>query len=213
LSLAVTLVDYGMGNLRSVARALEHVGATVEVSADPTVLARAACVALPGVGAFGEAARRLQDGGLWEPLRAYLAEDRPFLGICLGMQLLYEESDEHGRHAGLAVFPGAVRRLPDGLVKVPHIGWNRVHPRPAAEAPLAAVMFGGIEPGTHFYYDQSYCCPDTPPACATTEYGVPLAAAAARGRVWACQFHPEKSQAAGLRLLANFLAATAAVPA
>ncbi len=200
------VVDYGMGNLRSVTKALERVGARVEVSDDPAVVAAADALVLPGVGAFGEATRRLRQGGLWDAVAGHLASGRPFLGICLGMQLLYEESEEHGRHAGLGVFPGAVRRLPDGRVKVPHIGWNRLAP---AATPEARAFFAGVPEGAYAYYDQSFYCPADGPVAATTEYGVTLAAAAARGRVWAAQFHPEKSQAVGLRLLANFVAAAA----
>ena len=205
----IVVVDYGMGNLRSVAKALEHVGAAVSVSADPSAVAGARQLVLPGVGAFGEAVRRLREGGLWDAVVEHLASGRPFLGICLGMQLLYETSEEHGRHAGFGVFPGAVRRLPDDRVKVPHIGWNQVAP---CETPEARAFFAGVEPGAYVYYDQSFYCPADGPVAATTEYGVTLAAAAARGAVWAAQFHPEKSQAVGLRLLSNFVASSVEVP-
>ena len=203
----IVVVDYGMGNLRSVAKALEHVGASVLVTADPQRVADAPSVVLPGVGAFGQATRRLRDRGLWAALAAYLATGRPFLGICLGMQLLYEESEEHGQGEGLGVFPGAVRRLPDDRVKVPHIGWNTVTP---TSTPEAQAWFAGVPAGSYVYYDQSYHCPPDGPVAALTTYGVPIAAAAARGAVWAAQFHPEKSQAVGLRLLSNFVSGGAA---
>ena len=202
----IAIVNYGMGNLASVRRAFEDIGAEVTIANHPAALYDVDRIILPGVGAFGEATRRLRASGLWDALGAYLASGRPFLGICLGMQLLYEESEEHGSHAGLGVFPGVVRRLPDGRVKVPHIGWNTIAP---AATPEARAFFSGVAGGAYVYYDQSYACPPEGPCAATTEYGVTIAAAAARGAVWAAQFHPEKSQAVGLRLLANFVAAAA----
>jgi glutamine amidotransferase len=195
----ITIVDYGMGNLRSVEKALLKVGAPARVSSRPEEVEAAERLVVPGVGAFGQAMERLRATGLDRAILAALERGAAYLGICLGMQMLFEESEEHGRHRGLGVLPGRVRRLPS-TVKVPEVGWNQV--RAAAPDPL----FEGIPDQRFFYFDQSFYCEPADPAdlLAETEYGLCYASAVRRGRVRAVQFHPEKSQAHGLRLLQNF---------
>lgn len=204
----IAIVDYGMGNLRSVEKALHKLGHPAAVTADPEAISRAERVILPGVGAFGAAMGALSapvpgDGALAEAVRAVVAAGRPFLGICLGMQLLLDESDELGRHAGLGIIPGVVRRLDtggDASLKVPHMGWNTLRfPRPSP-------LLTGLEEGTRVYFVHSYVCrPEDPEVvAATSEHGGEFCAAFSRGSVHATQFHPEKSGAAGLRILENF---------
>jgi glutamine amidotransferase len=199
----LTIVDYGSGNLRSVQKAFERIGAAARITADPTAVAAAPVLVLPGVGAFGDAITSLRDRGLIEPILAHLDADRPFLGICMGLQLLFETGWEGGRHEGLGVLAGDVGRfeVPVGL-KVPHMGWNTVSWRPGL-GPAAAVG-----PDAHYYFVHSYHARPRDPAvvAAEADYGGPFCAAVRRGRLWATQFHPEKSQQAGLRLLTAFLA-------
>ncbi len=195
--LAVTrlaVLDFGMGNLRSVAKALERVGATVDVTR--RVPADADALVVPGQGAFGSCLVNL--GPQKDAIAAWIGDGRPFLGICLGLQILFESSQEGGG-PGLGAFDGKVVRFPDGL-KIPHIGWNEV--RPARDAPL----FDGIEPGARFYFCHSFY-PDAATAVvsATSGYGVEFCCAVWRENVHAVQFHPEKSGDHGLALLANFL--------
>jgi glutamine amidotransferase len=205
----IAVIDYGMGNLRSVSKALEHVapGAQVAVTSDPVVVARAERVVFPGQGAMPDCMRELDAFGLRQAVLD-AAVQKPFLGICIGLQMLFDRSEE-GDTPGLGVFPGAVRRFPasamyevDGTrLKVPHMGWNRV-------AQVARhALWQGIEDGGRFYFVHSYYADPRDPACAAgrTEYGVPFTAAIARANIFAVQFHPEKSQAHGLRLLANFV--------
>jgi glutamine amidotransferase len=199
----VALVNYGMGNLGSVRRALEELHADVVIAAHPAALADANRIVLPGVGAFGEAMARLRSGRWVEMLRQLVAEGRPLLGVCLGMQLLATSSEENGLHQGLDLVAGRVRRL-DALgctLRIPHVGWNDVRFRD--DAPL----FARIPQDTDFYFVHSYAFePDVPgDVCATTTYGAPLAAAVARGGVFGTQFHPEKSSIAGRQILSNFL--------
>jgi glutamine amidotransferase len=204
---AIGVVDYGMGNLRSVSKALESLGFRNVVSGDAGELSRCRGIVFPGVGAFRDCIGNVARQGLLPFLREYLASGRPFLGICVGMQLLFAESEEFGRHEGIGFFPGKVVRFPADMrmpggqaLKVPHMGWNGVEI--LAEHPVLR----GIPSGTYFYFVHSYyAAPENPAdtACRTT-YGVPFAAAVARGNRIAVQFHPEKSQAAGLRLLGNF---------
>ncbi len=204
---AIGVVDYGMGNLRSVGKALESLGFPVVVSGDASELSACRGIVLPGVGAFRDCMGNVVRQGLLPFLREYLASDRPFLGICVGMQLLFAESEEFGRHEGIGFFPGKVVRFaPDmpaaggGVLKVPHMGWNDV------EVTADHPALRGISSGTYFYFVHSYhAAPEDAGsvACRST-YGVPFAAAVCRGNRFAVQFHPEKSQAAGLRLLGNF---------
>ena len=198
---AVTLIDYGMGNLASVAKALERVGAHVSVTADAAIARRAGAMVLPGVGAFGEAAARLDRSGLGQAVAGRIAAGAPVLGICLGLQLLFDGSDE-GEGAGLGVFAGRVVRLPTTL-KVPQIGWNELQVRPAGRR-LAA----GLPAPAYVYFVHSYCVRPAEPAivAATTDYGGEVVAAVARDKVWAVQFHPEKSSSTGLAMLAAFVA-------
>jgi glutamine amidotransferase len=198
----VTIVDYGSGNLRSVQKAFERLGAEARITDDPQVVADAARLVLPGVGSFGDAMRELRSRCLVEPIVAHLRADRPFLGICMGLQLLFETGWEGGRQAGLGILAGEVTRfdLPAGM-KVPHMGWNTVDWR-GADSRRASVG-----DGNHFYFVHSYCArpDDESVVAATTDYGGPFCAAVARGRLLATQFHPEKSQDAGMRLLRSFL--------
>ena len=191
----VAVLDFGMGNLRSVAKALERVGASVEVTAD--VPRAADALVVPGQGAFGSCLVNLGPAGR-DAIAAWIAGGRPYLGICLGFQVLFESSQEGGG-PGLGVFEGKVVRFPDGP-KIPHIGWNEV--RPAGSAPI----FDGIADGTRFYFCHSYY-PEAQPdvVAATSDYGVIFPCAARRENIQAVQFHPEKSGDAGLALLSNFV--------
>jgi glutamine amidotransferase len=199
----IAIVDYGMGNLGSVQKALERVGATAVVTSDPAVLDTAQGVVLPGVGAFGDAMANLRARRLLEPVLRQVKEDKPLLGICLGMQLLFDESEEMGRHRGLGLLPGQVVRFPEGTLKVPHVGWNQL--RMADRRPEMALL-EGIADGAHAYFVHSYYVVPGEPAdvLATTEYGLEFASMVGRGTVVGAQFHPEKSQEVGLRLLRNF---------
>ena len=197
----IAIVDYGVGNLRSVQKALERVGATAVVSRDPAALDGARGVVLPGVGAFGDGMDHLCRQGLVEPLLRQVAADKPLLGICLGMQLLFDESEEMGCHRGLGLLPGRVVRFPESDLKVPHIGWNQL--RFTTHRLLASIPDGAYAYFVHSFYP----LPDEPgDVLATTEYGIEFASVVGRGRVWGAQFHPEKSQEVGLQLLANFAA-------
>jgi glutamine amidotransferase len=197
----IAVIDYGRGNLGSVQKALGRLGMKAVVTQDPRAVAAARAVVLPGDGAFHDAMSSLAALSLLEPLKAVLAEGRPFLGICLGYQLLFTESEEFGQGKGLDIIPGAVRRFPAGL-KVPHMGWNQVEHR----GDLA--LFDGIPSGAHFYFVHSYYPDTADPSlrAATCTYGVTFPAAVERGPLFATQFHPEKSQRWGLRLLENFAA-------
>jgi glutamine amidotransferase len=197
----IAVIDYGRGNLGSVENALERLGMRAVVTQDPRVIEDARALVLPGDGAFHDAMSNLQSLGLLEPLKAALDDGRPFLGICLGYQLLFTESEEFGQGKGLDVIPGTVRRFPGGL-KVPHMGWNTVEHR------SDLCIFDGIPSGAHFYFVHSYYPSATDPSlpAATCTYGVTFPAAVGRGTLFATQFHPEKSQRWGLRLLENFAA-------
>ena len=197
----IAVIDYGRGNLGSVENALGRLGMRAVVTQDPRVIEDARALVLPGDGAFHDAMGNLQSLGLLEPLKAALDEGRPFLGICLGYQLLFTESEEFGQGKGLDVIPGTVRRFPGGL-KVPHMGWNTVEHRGDLR------IFDGIPSGAHFYFVHSYYPSATDPSlsAATCTYGVTFPAAVGRGTLFATQFHPEKSQRWGLKLLENFSA-------
>jgi len=197
----IAVVDYGRGNLGSVQQAFARLGLEAVVTEDPRVVDRAEAVVLPGDGAFHDAMDTLGRLGLLDSLREAVTGTRPFLGICLGYQLLFTESEEFGHGKGLDVIPGAVRRFPPGL-KVPHMGWNQVEHR--GDCPL----FAGIPSGAHFYFVHSYFPETADPTLrvATCTYGVTFPAAVSRGALFATQFHPEKSQRWGLRMLENFAA-------
>lgn len=196
-SLPVTVVDTGVGNLGNLLRALGHLGATAELSADPSRVAQARCLVLPGVGAFRPPRERLR-GPLEVALREALATDAALLGICVGYQLLFERSREFGETDGLGLLQGVVEALPTSLA-LPHIGWNRLHPtRPSP-------LFEGLEAGVYFYFVHSFAPLVSADSLAITHHGADFVAAAGRARVFGCQFHPEKSGEAGLRLLSNFL--------
>ena len=198
----IAVVDYGMGNLRSVAKALEAIGEEPRITSSAEDLRAASHIVLPGVGAFGQCAANLHATGLVDTLTEEVRErGKPFLGICVGMQLLVERSEEGGDQRGLGWFPGVVRRFePSADRKVPHMGWNDVVADPAAP------MFAGIRHRV-FYFVHSYFVDFTQqPAAATCDYGCAFPAAITAGNIWAVQFHPEKSQQNGLKLLKNFVA-------
>ena len=194
------IVDYGAGNLRSVARAVARAGYEPLVTSEPAAVERAEVVILPGVGAAADTMSNLTRCGLVEPIRQYIAGGRPFLGVCMGMQALFSVSEEGGEHHCLGILPGRVRRLPDGL-KVPHMGWNSVRQR------LPHPVFEGIADGAFFYFVHSYYPDpeDRSVVAGETSYGLTFAAVVATANIVATQFHPEKSGEAGLRLYDNFL--------
>ena len=198
----VTIVDYGSGNLRSVQKACERLGAEATITSDANRVGEAAILILPGVGAFGDAMRELRSRSLVEPIQRHLAADKPFLGICMGLQLLFETGLEGGQHQGLAALPGDVVRFEiDPSLKVPHMGWNRVAWR--NDGPLRE----DARSSSYFYFVHAYHPRPAEPSyvCGTADYGGEFCAAVARGRLLATQFHPEKSQQAGLRVIDAFL--------
>lgn len=196
----IAIIDYGTGNLRSVQKAFERVGAETVVTSDPSHIAEAQGVVLPGVGAFGDAMENLRRAGLDGAVLRAIEEGRPFLGICLGMQILFEEGEEMGLHKGLGVFGGRVVRF-DTKLKVPHIGWNQIHIR--RETPLLQ----GVPDGGYAYFVHSYYARPAEPEIilATTDYGIDYASIVGRDNVFGIQFHPEKSQEVGLKILGNFV--------
>ena len=197
----IAIVDYEMGNLRSVQKGFERVGPATTITSDPAVLADAHKIVLPGVGAFRDAILALRERKLVEPIRAAIDSGKPFLGICLGMQLLFDKSYEDGEHDGLGVVPGDVVRFSvPAEFKVPHMGWNQV------EFCRRPPVFDGIDDGQHFYFVHSYyVAPRNRDVVATeTTYATPFCSSIWRRNLFAVQFHPEKSQSAGLRLLKNF---------
>ncbi len=194
----IAIIDYGMGNLHSVSKAVERLGCEARVTSDPREILAADGAILPGVGAFGDAMANLRETGLVDTVKEYAASGRPFLGICLGMQLLFTESEEHGTHRGLDLLPGRVVRF-QGDYKVPHMGWNELTFK--QESPL----FEGVEPG-HVYFVHSYhALPERESdLLAVTDYYQPVTAIVGRGSVYGMQFHPEKSGELGMALLRKF---------
>ena len=198
----IAIVDYGVGNLFSLNSSFAAIGVETVVTADPEVLRAADKIILPGVGAFEDAARKLRESGLAELLIELAGKGKPLMGICLGMQLLFEKSYEYGEHEGLGLIPGNVRSIADvipGDLKIPHIGWNALRLR--GESPL----FSGIREGDCVYFVHSFYAADCDESViATAEYGAELTAAVAKGNVYGCQFHPEKSGPVGLAILSAF---------
>ena len=202
----IAIIDYDMGNLRSVAKAFEKVGARARVTRDPGVIMGASHVVLPGVGAFRDCMGHLDEFNLITPIINSVKAGKPFLGICLGLQLLFDESTEFGRHRGLGLIKGSVVRFPastdaSGLeLKVPHMGWNDIRMQ------KKSALFNGIHDGAYFYFVHSYyTAPEDPGVTlTTTSYGLEFTSAIEKDNIMACQFHPEKSQRVGLKMLKNF---------
>lgn len=202
----IAIIDYGMGNLRSVQKGFEKIGAEAIITADPQLVLEAEKIVLPGVGAFRDCMSNLEQGGFVEPILKVIADGRPFLGICVGMQLLFNDSVEFGLYKGLGVIPGHVLRFAEGMkengeeLKVPHMGWNQINfkQRPPA--------FNGVEAESNVYFVHSYYVkPDDESVVATTtSYGIEFCSSVWKDNIVATQFHPEKSQEIGLRILKNF---------
>ena len=203
----IVIIDYEMGNLRSVAKAFESLGFAARVSADPSDLETADKIVLPGVGAFRDCIHNLRQGSFVDPLLAHVEQGKPLLGICVGMQMLFDESEEFGHHQGLGLLSGKVLRFPAGMteqgetLKVPHMGWNAISFEPGNP------LFQGVESGSFVYFVHSYYCAAENPehVAATCRYGeITFCAAARKGNIMATQFHPEKSQKIGLQIFKNF---------
>ena len=197
----IAIIDYGAGNIRSVEKALMHIGCEVEVTQDPSVLAKADGALLPGVGSFGDAMYELRGRELEAPIKAFVASGKPFLGICLGLQILFESSEESPGVSGLSLLKGKVLRIPaaPGL-KIPHIGWNSLNLQNQGR------LFEGIEQQPYVYFVHSYYLKAAEPDIvkATTEYSTIIDASVEKDNIFACQFHPEKSSTVGLKMLKNF---------
>lgn len=196
----VVVIDYGMGNLKSVLNAFSRLNADIVISSDPDVVRNAPVIVLPGVGAFGRCMENLEKRGLTAAIKGHIRDGKRYLGICLGMQILFESGDETPGTPGLGIIKGTVPRF-TGSMKVPHMGWNSV------TLTKGSPMFNGIQTGDYFYFVHSYyCAPSDPGVIATTtDYGDPFVSSVETANIFACQFHPEKSQALGLKLLRNFL--------
>ncbi len=195
----IAVVDYGMGNLRSVQKAFEHVEAKAVIVDRPEDIDAAERVVLPGVGAFGDAMNNLRTAGLIAPIIRAISEGRPFLGICLGLQLMFAESEEMGRHKGLDILPGKVKRFPEGQ-RVPQIGWNEV------QIQRETALLDGVPDRSYFYFVHSFFVVSErdEDVVGVTDYGIDYASIAGNDRAFGVQFHPEKSQDAGLKILKNF---------
>ena len=195
----ITIIDYKLNNLRSLENTLGRLRHETRVTSRREDVSRARKLILPGVGAFGDAMRNLRELGLAELIVKKVAEGTPMLGVCLGMQLLFTESEEFGNHSGLGILPGKIRRIPEG-VHVPHMGWNQLHRQKRNS------ILEGIDEGSFVYFVHSYyAIPDDPDlVVARTDYGIDFASVVGNGNVWATQFHPEKSQHVGERILDNF---------
>ena len=201
----IAIIDYDAGNIKSVEKAILALGEDVIITKDAEQILEADGVILPGVGAFGDAMQKLHDFGLVEVIKKVAASGKPFLGICLGLQLLFESSEESPGVEGLGILKGKIVRIPDGEgIKVPHIGWNSL------EFPKEGRLFQGVEKGAFVYFVHSYYLQAEEPeiVAATAEYGVSIHASVEKDHIFACQFHPEKSSDVGLRLLRNFIELT-----
>ena len=201
----IVMIDYDAGNIKSVEKALLYLGQEAVITRDPEKILKADGVILPGVGAFGDAMEKLHTYGLVQVIRQCVQENKPFLGICLGLQLLFESSEESPGVEGLGVLKGKVVRLPaETGLKIPHIGWNDL------KFPNTGRLFQGIEEGTFVYFVHSYYLIAVEPdiVTATTEYGTVIHASVEKGNIFACQFHPEKSSDTGLKILRNFVKVT-----
>jgi glutamine amidotransferase len=196
--LRITIIDCGISNLRSVQKAFEKVGVSAEICRDPNVIEAAEKLVLPGVGAFGQGMQNLKENQLVEPILHHVKNGKPILGICLGMQLLFSESEELGHHRGLNLLKGRLKRFPSTL-KVPHVGWNQAQPRKLSQ------LLRGIDSGSYFYFVHSYYLePDEDVTLTTTEYGIEFPSSIEKDNIFGIQFHPEKSQENGLTILKNF---------
>jgi imidazole glycerol phosphate synthase glutamine amidotransferase subunit len=203
---SLVVVDFGAGNVASMVKALRKIGAAPTIVTKPEEIASASRVVVPGVGAFGAAMTELRSRGIEQALREALARDVPVLGVCIGLQVFFESSEETAGEKGLAFFKGACKRFSESApsgerLKVPQIGWNEVKPAPGSK------LFAGLAPGSSFYFIHSYHCvpEDRSIVAGTTEYGIEYVCAVERGKLAAVQFHPEKSAANGLKVLENFL--------
>jgi len=196
----IAIVDYGRGNLRSVEKGLSHVGADARVVSDAKSLDNAGAIVLPGVGAFRDCMDNLRTAGLIEPVLRNIRKGKPFLGICLGLQLLFAESEEFGHSEGLSIFKGTVPRFPQSDLKVPHMGWNSISLK------KRPPIMEGVEDGSYFYFVHSYYVDpeDKDIVAATTDYGIEFTSMVWKDNVFATQFHPEKSQSVGLKVLKGF---------
>lgn len=202
--MSIGIIDYGAGNLRSVANAVQALGIEPRLVSKPEEIAGLSHLILPGVGAFGDCMGELEKRGLIEPIREWVLSGKPYFGICLGYQILFEESEEMAGTKGLGIFPGKVKRFTEDGRKIPHMGWNSAVPRDASD-----TIWAGLGESPYFYFVHSYFPEPADPSIIAmeTEYGDKFASAIRSGAVVATQFHPEKSQQAGLRLLGNFLGA------
>ena len=198
----ICIIDYGAGNIESVRKALEYIGAQCVVSADKEVLAKADAAILPGVGSFGDAMNELRSRNLEEPIKDFIASGKPFLGICLGLQILFESSEESPGAVGLGVLKGKIVRIPDGEgLKIPHMGWNSLNIQ------KDDALFKDVEGEPYVYFVHSYYLKaEEDIVTSTAEYGVNIHASVAKGNLRACQFHPEKSGELGIKILKNFVA-------
>ncbi len=203
----ITVIDYGMGNLRSVSKALESLGAEVKISESPTDVEKAKKLVFPGVGAFSDCMDEVNKRNLQEPIKDFIKSGKPFLGICMGLQLLFESSQEAPGVDGLGILKGEVKKFQSAELKVPHIGWNQID---LTQKGKESQLFKGIEDGDFFYFVHSYfALPENKDIITSrTNYGVDFCSSINRDNIFATQFHPEKSQAKGLKMLDNFIKLT-----